>query len=108
MKEVVERLQKRGMLFRSFSEIPPKALGSRQRIGIFLGVDLKDFYTMVIHLSSHRPLRQKELENLKGLHLRLEQKRGGRIVKCVVLVEVAPSKKMKQRFKEEGWIVFVS
>ena len=41
MKQIVEYLQKKNIIFKSLKEILPKELGSRKKVSLHLGVDLK-------------------------------------------------------------------
>ena len=48
MREIVEFFQEKGIVFKSFKEIPPKALGSRKKVAIHVTVDLKGYYADVM------------------------------------------------------------
>ena len=48
MKEIIEYLQQRRLIFKSFKPIAPKELGSRKKVDIYLGVDLRGYYTIVM------------------------------------------------------------
>lgn len=50
MKEIADILQKKSLIFKSLKHINIKELGSRKKIDIYLGVDLKKYYTCVIHI----------------------------------------------------------
>jgi hypothetical protein len=50
MKEIVEYLQKKNLIFKSLKEISPKELGSRKKIKLYLGVDLKGYYALVMSI----------------------------------------------------------
>jgi len=50
MKNIVDYLQQKQIIFKSLKEVTPKELGSRKKIGIYVGVDLKGYYADVMEL----------------------------------------------------------
>ena len=48
MKEMLERLEHKKIVFSSLHTIDPKPLGLRKKMTLFCGVDLKSYYHLII------------------------------------------------------------
>lgn len=106
MKEIVDQLQKKKLIFKSLKSIEPKALGSRKKIGIYLGVDLKKYYTCILHVQKKSPVLTKEALELMAFHQKLEVYNGSVIKKRYIYIQAPLCSKAKTLFKEEKWIVW--
>ena len=51
MKELIERLQEKKVVFKSFKKILPKEFGSRKKIDIYLAVNLEKYYACILHIN---------------------------------------------------------
>ena len=105
MKKIVEYFRQEGILFRSLSPIAPKELGSRKKVEIYLGVDTKSFYTMILFIEKKSRILRKESEALMQLHTQLEKKISAKIVKKYILVAAPLCSKAKRYMEEQGWRV---
>ncbi len=106
MKEIVEFLQQKRLVFKSFQEIAPKELGSRKKVGIFLGVDLKGYYAVVMHLKKKSRVLRKEATELMTLHEKLETYKDTKIPKKYIIIDAPLCSKAKAWMEEYGWRVF--
>ena len=106
MKEIVEYLQQKELVFKSFKEITPKELGSRKKIGIYLGVDLKSYYGVVMILEKKSRVLQKEAKELMALHETLESYIDAKIKKKYILIKAPLCSKAKALLEENGWKVW--
>ena len=106
MKEITEYLQKKHLIFKSFKEIKPKILGSRKRVELYLGVDLKGYYTLVMKLKKKSRFLQKEAHELMGLHEKLELLIEARITQKYILIDAPLCSKAKVFLQEQGWVVW--
>ena len=107
MKEIVERLQRHGMLFKELEPVAPKVLGSRKRVFIYLGVDMKGYYTAVFGIEKKSRILQKEVESFEVLHMKLEAYADSTIKYKIALIDAPLCSKALARFKERGWKVLV-
>ena len=73
MKRIVDYLQEKHIIFKSLKSITPKELGSRKKIELYLGVDLKDYYSVVMLVEKKSRVLRKEAEELMLLHEKLEK-----------------------------------
>ena len=108
MKETVEYLQQKGIIFKSLKEVSPKELGSRKKIAIYLGVDLKGFYADVMVLQKKSRVLRKEVQELMALHEKLEAYAGAAIKKRYIIIRAPLCSKAKVLLEEQGWRVFVA
>jgi hypothetical protein len=106
MKEITEYLRHKNLIFKSFKEIKPKELGSRKRVEIYLGVDLKGYYTLVMQLDKKSRVLQKEVTELMGLHERLEKRIEARIIQKYILIHAPLCSKAKALLEAHGWVVW--
>lgn len=106
MKEVVEYLQKKNLLFKSFKEITPKELGSRKKIALYLGVDLKGYYAVVMVIEKKSRILRKEAQALMLLHEKLEKYIDSKISKKYMIIKAPLCSKAKALLEEHGWKVW--
>ncbi len=106
MKELVEYLAARKIICKTLREIVPKELGTRKKVGIFVGVDLKGYYCLVMHLSKKSRVLRKEAGELLDLHKRIEEYRDTKIKKCYIRIDAPLCSKAKTMFEENGWVVW--
>jgi len=107
MKDIVDKLQFEELLFKSLKPISVKELGSRKKIDIYLGVDLKKYYCCIIHINKKSRILQKEAKELIGFHKKLEEYNDSIIKKKYIYIQSPLCSKAKALFEEEGWIVLV-
>lgn len=106
MKDIVEYLQQKQIIFKSFKELAPKELGSRKKLGIFLGVDLKGYYADIMQLEKKSRVLRKEAGELMDLHSRLETYIDSSIKKKYVIIKAPLCSKAKALLEENGWKVW--
>ncbi|MFT7824329.1 MAG: hypothetical protein ABXS92_06150 [Sulfurimonas sp.] len=108
MKTVIDYLQGKNLIFKSFKAVMPKALGSRKRVEIYLGVDLKSYYSIVIRIEKKSRILRKEAGELMLLHEKLESYTDAKIKKKYMIVKAPLCSKAKKLLEEHGWKVFVA
>jgi len=106
MKEMVEYLQKKNLIFKSLKEITPKELGSRKKIALYLGVDLKGYYTTVMKLEKKSRILRKEAQEIMLLHEKLEKYLDSKISKKYMVIKAPLCSKAKALLEENGWKVW--
>ena len=106
MKRIVEYLQKKDLIFKSLKEISPKELGSRKKLKIYLGVNLKSYYAMVIELEKKSRVLRKEAIELMILHEKLEKYIESKITKKYIIIKAPLCSKAKALLQEHGWRVW--
>jgi len=106
MKEIVEYLQKKNLIFKSLKEITPKELGSRKKITLYLGVDLKGYYALVMRVKKKSRVLRKEVAELMALHEKLEKYIDSRIHKKYIIIKAPLCSKAKALLEENSWKVW--
>ncbi len=107
MKEIVEFLRHKKLLFKSLKPVSPKEIGSRKKITIFVGVDLKGYYAAVMVLRKKSRVLRKEAEELMQLHEKLERYVDSTIPKKYIVIHAPLCSKARALLEENGWTVFV-
>ena len=106
MKEIVEYLQNKNLIFKSLKEIMPKELGSRKKVQLYLGIDLKDFYTLVMGIEKKSRILRKEVNELIDLHEKLEKYIDSKITKKYIIIKAPLCSKAKALLEDRGWKVY--
>ncbi len=106
MKQIVEYLQKKNIIFKSFKEITPKELGSRKKIELYLGIDLKGYYALVMNVEKKSRVLRKEAGELMLLHEKLEKYIDSKITKKYILIKAPLCSHAKAMLEEHGWKVW--
>ena len=106
MKEIVELMNQKNLICKSLEEVLPKALGSRKKVALYVGVDLKGYYCLVIKLRKKSRVLRKEVAELMALHEKMEAYKDTKITKKYILIEAPLCSKAKALLKENGWKVW--
>ncbi len=107
MKHIVESLQAEGLIFKSLKPIDLKALGSRKRIDLYLGVDLEGYYACIISIAKKSRILQKEAKELMVFHTKLEAYNQSAINRKIIHIQAPLCSKAKMLFIKEGWRVLL-
>ena len=107
MKELVEYLNHKNIIFKSLKEITPKELGSRKKVSLYLGVELKEnYYALVMEVEKKSRVLRKEANELMLLHEKLEQYIDSKITKKYMIVKAPLCSHAKAMLEENGWKVW--
>ena len=106
MKQIVEYLHSKKLIFKSLKEITPKELGSRKKIELYLGVDLKGYYALVMSVEKKSRILRKEANELMVLHEKLETYIDSKITKKYIIIKSPLCSKAKALLEEYGWKVY--
>lgn len=106
MKEIVDLLQEKKLVFKKLQSIEPKTFGSRKKIDIYLGVDLKKYYAVILHISKKSRILQKEATELMEFHKKLEEYNESKITKKYIFIQAPLCSKAKALLQDEGWRVW--
>ena len=106
MKALVEFLNHKNIIFKSLQEIMPKELGSRKKVSLYLGIDLKGYYAFVMEVEKKSRVLRKEASELMLLHEKLEQYVDSKITKKYMIVKAPLCSHAKAMLEENGWKVW--
>jgi len=108
MKDIIDRLQSKKILLKSIKPISTKELGTRKKVNIYLGVDLKKYYWCIIQIDRKSRILQKEAKELMQLHKKLEEYNESVIKRKYIYIKAPLCSKAKALFKKEGWTLIES
>lgn len=106
MKQIVDLLQEKKLIFKSLTPIDLKALGSRKKINIYLGVNLKKYYAAVFEIEKKSRVLQKEVNEFIALHEKLESYNDSKINYKYIYLKAPLCSKAAKLLKEKGWVVW--
>jgi len=106
MKNLVEYLNRKSIIFKSLKEITPKELGSRKKVSLYIGVDLKGYYALVMDLEKKSRVLRKEAEELMLLHEKVELYIDTKVTKKYIVIKAPLCSKAKLLLEERGWKVW--
>jgi hypothetical protein len=106
MKVLVEYLNYKNIIFKSLKAIMPKELGSRKKVLLYLGVDLKGYYALVIELEKKSRVLRKDATELILLHEKLEKYIDSRVTKKYIMIKAPLCSHAKALLEDHGWKVW--
>jgi len=105
MKILIDTLRHNGILCKELTGIPPRTLGSRKVLDLYLGIDLKGYYCSLMVIPGRKSrLLTKEAQTLMALHQRLETHADTVIPGKYIWVKAPLCSKAKTFMESEGWI----
>ena len=107
MKELINKLQAHGLIFKELKAIEPKALGSRKKITIMLGIDLKGYYHLIFFISKRSRILTKEAKELLELKERVAKMVGSTLPHCHLFIDAPLCSKAKAYLEQEGCKLYV-
>jgi hypothetical protein len=106
MKEIVEYLNDQNVICKSLKEVAPKELGSRKRVKLYIGVNLKGYYCSVMYLEKKSRVLRKEVGELMLLHEKLERYQDTKILTRYIRIKAPLCSHAKAMLEENGWKVW--
>lgn len=106
MKQIIDYLQQKNIIFKSFKEIIPKELGSRKKVSLYLGVDLKGYYAVVLQVEKKSRVLRKEAGEFMALHEKLEKYIDSGVKKKYIVIKAPLCSKAKLLLEEHKWKVW--
>ncbi len=106
MKEIVEYLGKKNIIFKSLKEIQPKEIKSRKKVGLYIGVDLKKYYALVMVVEKKSRVLRKDVGEIIELHTRVEKYIDSKINKKYIIIKAPLCSHAKAMLEEHKWRVW--
>ena len=106
MKEIVDYLHTKNLVFKSLKEISPKELGSRKKIALYLGVTMQGYYALVMSIEKKSRILKKEAGELMLLHEKVEKYVDSKITKKYIIIKAPLCSKAKALLEENNWKVW--
>ncbi len=106
MKELVEYLSRHQIVCKRLKEVTLKSLGSRKKIKLYVGVNLKGYYCSVMILEKKSRVLRKEVGELITLQEKLERHEDTKISKRYIRMTAPLCSHAKAILEENGWKVW--
>ncbi len=106
MKQIVEQMNKKNIICKSLEEVQPKELGSRKKVELYVGVDLKGYYCLMVKLVKKSRVLRKEATELMLLHEKIQTYKDTQITKKYIWIEAPLCSKAKALLEENKWKVY--
>ena len=106
MKELVEYLNHKNIIFKSLKEITAKELGSRKKVSLYVGIDLKGYYALVVQVEKKSRVLRKEADEFFDLHEKLESYIDSKVTKKYIIINAPLCSKAKAILEDKGWKVW--
>jgi len=81
-------------------------LGSRKKIELYLGIDLKGYYALVMNVETKSRVLRKEAGELMVLHEKLEKYIDSKVTKKYIHIKAPLCSHAKAMLVERGWKVW--
>ncbi len=107
MKTLTDKLREAGLIFKSLLPIAPATLGSRKRVGIYRGVDMKGYYAAVFVVEKKSRFVRKDAEAIEALFEALERYSDATIPTKYLLVTAPLCSKAEADLEKRGWHILV-
>jgi hypothetical protein len=106
MKEIVSFLSKHSIIYKKFNELDLKDMGIKRKLRLFNGVDLKQYYNIVIVIDRKSRFLQKDVDVLEDIAKVNIDYSGHNFKKKIVIISNDICSKAKLKLKDNGWRVF--
>jgi len=106
MKSIIDYLQSNKLIFKIFKAITPKELGSRKKVKIYIAVDLKGYYALVMSIEKKSRVLRKDVKEFMQLHEKLENYIDSKITKKYIIIKAPLCSHAKVMLENSGWKVF--
>jgi len=106
MKEVLERICTKQIVFASLLTINPKSLATRKKIFIFSGVDLKSFYHLIFKIEQKSRFVLKQTEEILALALAVEEQQKHCYRFKHLILKAPLCSKASVLLHQQGWKVY--
>jgi hypothetical protein len=103
MKEVVDILRKKELIFKKLIMIDKKLLKTRKKIEVYEAVDFERYYSAIFILRQKSRFLRKDVDSLEILYARLKVLQDHNFKKKILLYDMPFCSKAQAQMKEEGW-----
>ncbi|HHD73126.1 MAG TPA: hypothetical protein ENL02_04400, partial [Epsilonproteobacteria bacterium] len=104
--EIVDYLNDQHIICKSLKEVMPKTLGSRKRVALYVGINLKGYYCSVLYIEKKSRLLGKEAGELIALHEKLDAYEDTQILTRYIRIRAPLCSHAKAMLEENGWKVW--
>jgi hypothetical protein len=105
MDKIVRCLADNNFIFTSLKQIDAKSIGLKKKIDVFVGVNLKDYYVLILYKKQKSRFLKSNIESLEEILQDTKKHLGHNIKKYVFIVDAPICSKAKGLLVEKKWRV---
>ncbi len=106
MKELIESLSNKGLIFKKLEKIKPKELEIRKRVTIYTGIDLKSYHTVILNISQKSRFLTKDILKLEEIFQKIINFKKINCKKKILILNAPLCSKAKSILNEKKWKLF--
>lgn len=103
MKVLVDNLRENGRIYKKLEEILPKALKIRNKVKLYVALDLKGYYNAVVVVSQKSRLLMKDVAKLEEIVEKMALYRDHQFQGKVLMLDAPLCSKAKAAFIKAKW-----
>ena len=103
MKEIVDKLRAKELIYKKLIMIDNKDLKTRKKIEVYEAVDFDGYYTALFSLVQKSRFLRKDTIVLEELYARLKVLQDHNFKKKILLYNMPFCSKAQAQLKDEGW-----
>ena len=103
LKPIIDRLNRHGLIYKTFEEVPPKTLGVRNRIRLFCATDRAGYYTALFVVAQKSRVLMKDVEKFETILHKFELFSDHGFKYKVLMLDAPLCSKAEAAFRQQGW-----
>jgi len=106
MQMVVDRLRKKGKLYKKMQEVLPRELGIRNKIRMYKATDVHGYFWAIFAISQKSKLLMKDVHKFDEIITKLSIYCEHNFKHKVLFIDAPLCSKAKEAFKTKGWRLY--
>ena len=106
MKEMLEQICTKKLVFASLEAIDPKLLHTRKKLQIFSGTDLNSFYHIIFRFEQKSRFVASHYNDLMALYQKVEQLKHHSYKTKHLILKTEICSKIKCELNSQGWKIY--
>ena len=106
MQMVVDRLRKKGKLYKKMQEVLPRELGIRNKIRMYKATDVHGYFWAIFAVSQKSKLLMKDVHKFDEIFTKLSIYCEHNFKHKVLFIDAPLCSKAKEAFKTKGWRLY--
>jgi hypothetical protein len=106
MQMVVDRLRKKGKLYKKMQEVLPRELGIRNKIRMYKATDVHGYFWAIFAISQKSKLLMKDVHKFDEIFTKLSIYCEHNFKHKVLFIDAPLCSKAKEAFKTKGWRLY--
>ena len=103
MKILVDNLRTSGRIYKKLEEIQPKDLKIRNKVKLYVALDLKKYYNAIVMVSQKSRLLMKDVVKMEEIVQKMAIYRDHQFKGKILMLDAPLCSKAELAFKKAGW-----